>query len=276
MFLRRSKNYKKCASRYSHDEYDKKNDQVRGKSDEKRRTNRRKGVYIDSADWNSSSEKISPEHNLEIDMSLVNLAHLKDSSSLLFLNSPLTDNEGRSGDGNTPDSDSNKPPSWPKIDSCNASRRTSLSCQSSEEKDDNYPYQLPFSYKHNKSLSFFRTDSISDSENNEKPTRDRSSTSPAPSESDYIMKRYSKRPLRGPYGQMLEAEMQKQSKNNYEEILEELKDNKERFVFQIFRLATKIMQKTFSTVITKEPEIQIDRSMMLQQKARIALNTQTR
>lgn len=166
-------------------------------------------------------------------MSLVNLAHLKDSSGLLYLNSPLTDHEGRSGDGNTPDSDNNnKAPYWPKIESGSVSRRTSLSCQSSEEKDDNYPYQLPLSYKQNKSLSFFRTDSISDSENNEKPIRERSSTSPAPSESDYIMKRYSKRPLRGPYGQMLEAEMQKQTKNNYEEILEELKDTKERFVFQ--------------------------------------------
>lgn len=234
LFFRKSKlNLKKCASRYSHDECDKKNDQVRGKCDEKRRTNRRKGVYIDSADWNSSSEKIASNHNLEIDMSLVNLAHLKENSNLLYLNSPLTDNEARSGDGNTPDSDNNnKPPIWPKADSANVSRRTSLSCQSSEEKDDNYPYQLPFSYKHNKSLSFLRTDSISDSENNEKPSRERSSASPAPSESDYIMKRYSKRPLRGPYGQMLEAEMQKQNKNNYEEMLEELQDTKKRLVFK--------------------------------------------
>lgn len=242
MFLRRSKlNLKKCASRYSHDDYDRNNDQVRGKSEEKRRTNRRKGVYIDCADWSSSSEKISPEHNLEIDMSLVNLAHLKDNSGLLYLNSPLTDNETRSGDGNTPDSDNNKAPSWPKIDSFGISRRTSLSCQSSEEKDDNYPYQLPLSYKQNKSLSFFRTDSISDSENNEKPIRERSSTSPAPSESDFIMKRYSKRPLRGPYGQMLEAEMQKQTKNNYREILEELKDTKERLVliFYTFKVVLK-------------------------------------
>lgn len=161
-------------------------------------------------------------------MSIVNLVHLKENSNLLYLNSPLTDCEGRSGDGNTPDSDNcNKPLIWPKVDSASVSRRTSLSCQSSEEKDDNYPYQLPFSYKHNKSLSFLRTDSISDSESNEKPNRERCSASPAPSESEY--KRYSKRPLRGPYGQMLEAEMQKQSKNNYEEILEELQDTNKRF-----------------------------------------------
>ncbi|EAT46715.1 AAEL002100-PA, partial [Aedes aegypti] len=36
------------------------------------------------------------------------------------------------------------------------------------------------------------------------------------------LRRYSKRPLRGPYGQMLEAEMKKPSKVHYNEILEEL------------------------------------------------------
>lgn len=231
LFKRSNLNFKIYVYRYSQDEYDKNNDQSRGKSDEKRRINRRKGVYIDCADWNSSSEKASPEHHLEIDMSIVKLAQLKDNSNLLYLNSPVTDNEGHLEDGTTPDSDNNnKAPIWPKIESDNASRRTSLSCQSSEEKDDNYPCQLPLTCKQNKSLSFFRTDSISDSENNEKPIKERSSTSPAPSENDYIMKRYSKRPLRGPYGQMLEAEMQKQTKNNYQEILEELKETKERLV----------------------------------------------
>lgn len=35
--------------------------------------------------------------------------------------------------------------------------------------------------------------------------------------------RFSKRPLRGPYGQMLEAEMKKPSKTNYDGLLEQLK-----------------------------------------------------
>lgn len=51
------------------------------------------------------------------------------------------------------------------------------------------------------------------------PPRDRTSQSPAP---DHDLKRYSKRPLRGPYGQMLEAEMKKPAKQNYDGLLEEL------------------------------------------------------
>lgn len=52
------------------------------------------------------------------------------------------------------------------------------------------------------------------------PPRERASQSPAPGEQD--LKRYSKRPLRGPYGQMLEAEMKKPNKQNYDGLLEEL------------------------------------------------------
>lgn len=111
----------------------------------------------------------------------------------------------------TPESDSNRP-IWPRL-----SRRQSLTCQSSEEKDDQ-PLTASPSIKSFQKLNFLRSDSISDNESDRTPPRERSSQSPAPSEQD--LKRYSKRPLRGPYGQMLEAEMKKPPKH-YDEIIEE-------------------------------------------------------
>ena len=120
-------------------------------------------------------------------------------------------------DPTTPDSDQssmNKPPIWPK-----PPRRQSLTYQSSDEKDDPLltasPPLRPF-----RNL-FLRSESISDNESERGSSRDRTSASPAPS-GDQDLKRYSKRPLRGPYGQMLEAEMKKPSKVHYDEILEEL------------------------------------------------------
>lgn len=114
---------------------------------------------------------------------------------------------------NTPDSDIVRP-SWPR-----GSRRQSLTYQSSDEKDDSAPISsIPVrSFKN----LFLRSDSVSDNESERASSRDRTSASPAPS-SDHDLKRYSKRPLRGPYGQMLEAEMKKPSKVHYNEILEEL------------------------------------------------------
>uniref|UniRef100_A0A182SUZ5 Uncharacterized protein n=1 Tax=Anopheles maculatus TaxID=74869 RepID=A0A182SUZ5_9DIPT len=71
-----------------------------------------------------------------------------------------------------------------------------------------------------------RSDSVSDNESDRASSRDRTSASPAPGGGDSDLRRYSKRPLRGPYGQMLEAEMKKPtSKVQYSEILEELTRN---------------------------------------------------
>lgn len=114
---------------------------------------------------------------------------------------------------NTPDSDISRP-EWPR-----GLRRKSLTYQSSDEKDDSAPISsIPVrSFKN----IFLRSDSVSDNESERASSRDRTSASPAPS-SEHDLRRYSKRPLRGPYGQMLEAEMKKPSKVHYNEILEEL------------------------------------------------------
>lgn len=116
----------------------------------------------------------------------------------------------------TPDSDynSNKPLAWPKVP-----RRQSLTYQSSDERDDpaltHSPPLKPFRNV------FVRSDSMSDNESDRGSSRDRTTSSPA-SAHEQDLKRYSKRPLRGPYGQMLEAEMKKPTKVHYDGILEEL------------------------------------------------------
>lgn len=103
------------------------------------------------------------------------------------------------------------------------SQRTSLTYQSSEEKDDSQASNNPLRQFRN---LLIRGDSVSDNESDRASSRDRASTSPAPLLGDIDLKRYSKRPLRGPYGQMLEAEMKKLSpKVHYEELLEDLKRN---------------------------------------------------
>ncbi|XP_039288297.1 rho guanine nucleotide exchange factor 17 isoform X2 [Nilaparvata lugens] len=88
-----------------------------------------------------------------------------------------------------------------------------LTCQSSEERDDGSPQRRSFSL-------LARADSLSEGESDPSTTPGRDTASPSPSlfppsdQSDcegrpHTPRRYSKRPLRGPYGQMLEAEMKK-------------------------------------------------------------------
>lgn len=100
-------------------------------------------------------------------------------------------------------------------------RRQSLTLQSSEEKDESPSTSSPPTSKPPSKLFVLRSDSCSDNELSDKSpsSRERASQSPAP---DQDLKRYSKRPLRGPYGQMLEAEMKKPAKQNYDGLLEEL------------------------------------------------------
>lgn len=117
----------------------------------------------------------------------------------------------------TPDSEYGRPV-WPKSGTAKI-RRQSFSLQSSEEKDESP--SSPKSKPYNK-IFMIRSDSISDNEMSDRTPsyRDRASQSPAPNDGD--LKRYSKRPLRGPYGQMLEAEMKKPNKQNYDGLLQEL------------------------------------------------------
>lgn len=116
----------------------------------------------------------------------------------------------------TPESDGGRQQLiWQRRESA-TNRRQSLTLQSSEEKDESPPTSKPPS-----KMFVLRSDSCSDNELSDKtpPPRERASQSPAP---DQDLKRYSKRPLRGPYGQMLEAEMKKPAKQNYDGLLEEL------------------------------------------------------
>ncbi|XP_055643721.1 uncharacterized protein LOC129779951 [Toxorhynchites rutilus septentrionalis] len=207
--------------------------------EEKRRidkSKRRKGIYIQ---WPAIDTNIDPESDsndngttdrswrpnrltIEKDSSLdLSGESVTDLSSKDIASSPekskesdnLHQNDPFLLDPNTPDSDIARPV-WPK-----GSRRKSLTYQSSDEKEDSAPISsIPVrSFKN----LFLRSDSISDNESDRGSSRDRTNASPAPvGEQD--LKRYSKRPLRGPYGQMLEAEMKKPSKVHYNEILEEL------------------------------------------------------
>ena len=149
---------------------------------------------------NLSEKRSNRDHNLGFDFSESSMS--RQSESLCSL------------EPYTPDSDCNinKPLVWSK-----SSRRQSLTYQSSDERDDlasaYSPPSKPFRNV------FIRSDSISDNESDRGSSRDRTTSSPA---NDQDLKRYSKRPLRGPYGQMLEAEMKKPTKVHYDGILEEL------------------------------------------------------
>ncbi|XP_037050154.1 uncharacterized protein LOC119084247 isoform X2 [Bradysia coprophila] len=104
----------------------------------------------------------------------------------------------------TPDSEISRP-AWPKMP-----RK-----QNSDERDD-VSVISAISDKQYHKISFLRQDSISDNETDRTPPpHDRVSQSQS---NDPDLKRYSKRPLRGPYGLMLEAEMKKPAKLLYDEM----------------------------------------------------------
>ncbi|XP_053694272.1 uncharacterized protein LOC128742086 [Sabethes cyaneus] len=219
--------------------------------EEKRRidkSKRRKGIYIQwpAIDTNidpesDSNENYTPDDNwrpdkltIEKDSSLdLSGESFTDLSTKDITSSPEKSKETELFhrvdpnllDPNTPESDISRP-SWPK-----GSRRQSLTYQSSDEKDDSTPLAtIPVRSFRN---LFMRSDSVSDNESERASSRDRTSASPAPV-GDHDLKRYSKRPLRGPYGQMLEAEMKKPSKVHYNEILEELSKHESSHSFPSF------------------------------------------
>lgn len=103
----------------------------------------------------------------------------------------------------TPDSEIGRPV-WPKM----------LPKQHSDDRDD-VSVVSAISDKQYHKISFIRQDSTSDNEDRTPPNSERVSQSQT---SDQDLKRYSKRPLRGPYGQMLEAEMKKPGKLLYDEV----------------------------------------------------------
>ncbi|KAL7038622.1 hypothetical protein ACKWTF_009632 [Chironomus riparius] len=199
--------------------------------DDKRKldkSRRRKGIYIqwpaversqDTSFEYATNEDIygPPKHQRRIPSEE---RKLKKSHGLDFSFSEPTiqrQSESIGSEPYTPDSEygsQNKPPLWPK-----SSRRQSLTYQSSDERDDQGSILSPQNKQYR--TTFPRSESISDNESDRGSSRDRISSSPAPG-NDADLKRYSKRPLRGPYGQMLEAEMKKPTKVHYDGILEEL------------------------------------------------------
>ncbi|XP_050336457.1 uncharacterized protein LOC126763199 [Bactrocera neohumeralis] len=191
---------------------------TRHSADERKRidkSKRRKGMYIDNAAWNEADSVEAHNRGLALDISLAtNMNVIKPNTSedcgIMYINSPPTDENRTPGslyspEINTPESD--KPLVWTKAD-----RLTSFSLQSSEEKDE----------LQSGSLS---ADSVSDNESDRGTSQSRQRASPSPVPGDYDFKRFSKRPLRGPYGQMLEKEMKKPNKMHYEEILEDLRES---------------------------------------------------
>ncbi|XP_058979261.1 uncharacterized protein LOC101893211 isoform X1 [Musca domestica] len=209
---------------------------TRHSSDDRRKADmstRRKGIYIENWHEPSDAPDGTSHKSLALDISIANLNAIKPDSSeddMMYINSPITDDNKTpaslySFDLNTPDSEYRHSPVWSKNP-----MMSSFSCQSSEEKDDpplaSPPVSLSTSHislpRQHKSFPFLRTDSVSDNESDRTPPpRDRNS----PVSGDHDFKRFSKRPLRGPYGQMLEAEMKKPQKKHFEEILEELRED---------------------------------------------------
>lgn len=191
--------------------------------EEKRRidkSKRRKGIYIQwpaatsVAQEIADTEKTTPWNDITPELFPTDLSDL---NKIISDDSRKTSdcNSFSSGDPPTPDVEKSKPNFRPS----SGFQRSSLAYQSSDEKDDLSEMSTQ-PLRQFKNL-FIRGDSVSDNESDRAPSRDRASASPAPEGGD--LKRYSKRPLRGPYGQMLEAEMKKPSpKVHYEEILEEL------------------------------------------------------
>lgn len=170
------------------------------------KSTKRKGMYIDNSDWHQPV--VEPHRGLALDLSVVNFQAISPDSP-----------DDSQVDTNSPDMFVAKTPELEKGSPLwrRSSDRTQLlssfSCQSSEEKDD------AVSNSNSKNNSILHTDSMSD-------TEERISWSPTPG-GDYESKRYSKRPLtvRGPYGQMMEAELKKPNRKQYDEILEEMRES---------------------------------------------------
>lgn len=105
-------------------------------------------------------------------------------------------------------------PAWPRGGDRRWLERPRLICQSSEEREDESTSPKRFN-------PLVRNDSLSEGESDPGDRRARTaspSTFPPSDQSDteskpHNTRRYSKRPLRGPYGQMLEAEMKKPDAN---------------------------------------------------------------
>ncbi|KNC22324.1 hypothetical protein FF38_04499 [Lucilia cuprina] len=233
--------------RYSHDDMELISEKVssleniptRHSADERRKADmskRRKGIYIEN--WHDHAEgeiTASVPKTLALDITIANLNAIKPDTpedNIMYINSPITDDNRTpaslySFDLNTPEAECQNSPVW----TIKNPIMGSFSLQSSEEKDDiplaSPPVSLSTSHislpRNNKSYPYLRTDSVSDNESDRTPPPSRDRTSPALS--DYDFKRYSKRPLRGPYGQMLEAEMKKPNKMHFEEILEDLRES---------------------------------------------------
>jgi hypothetical protein len=196
--------------------------------DEKRRidkSRRRKGIYIQ---WSTIDRNHEAESDTNENLTPDETNQLWQSDQLMRISKESSIDAEADGDNEnrnviiepfTPDSERGKP-DWVNNNNNNNGKK-GLMYQSSDEREENNSTSTASSMMRPFRNLFFRSDSVSDNESDRGSSRDRTSASPAPGEC-VDSKRYLKRPLRGPYGQMLEAEMKKPSKINYNELLDEL------------------------------------------------------
>lgn len=199
--------------------------------DDKRKldkSRRRKGIYIQwpavertqetSFDYSTNEDAYAPKKQQSLPADSCISKKKNRGLEFCFSEPTIQRQSDTISEPYTPESEHSmiKHPMWPK-----SSRRQSLTYQSSDERDDPNIVTLSPPIKSSYQNAFPRSESISDNESDRGSSRDRISCSPAPG-NEQDLKRYSKRPLRGPYGQMLEAEMKKPTKVHYDGILEEL------------------------------------------------------
>lgn len=148
-----------------------------------------------------------PSHNKvdskEIESSSENPAKVNETLKKISVDLETPNFFSAAFESTTPESEISRP-AWPKMP-----RK-----QNSDERDD-ISVISAISDKQYHKISFLRQDSVSDNETDRTPPHERVTLSQS---NDQDLKRYSKRPLRGPYGQMLEAEMKKPAKLLYDEM----------------------------------------------------------
>ncbi|KAJ6633321.1 hypothetical protein Bhyg_17292, partial [Pseudolycoriella hygida] len=138
----------------------------------------------------------------EMESNFDNSTKVNEKSSKVLVDTDASNIFSAAFESTTPDSELSRP-AWPKMPQK----------QNSDDRDD-ISVISAISDKQYHKISFLRQDSISDNETDRTPPHERTSQS-QPNDQD--LKRYLTRPLRGPYGQMLEAEMKKPAKLLYDE-----------------------------------------------------------
>ncbi|XP_045481375.1 rho guanine nucleotide exchange factor 17 isoform X3 [Harmonia axyridis] len=200
--------------------------------DKKFKSKRRKGVYL--SQWSvEPSDNIIPQFVEDGDFS--SLARQTNNNSDTQRNSNMDSKLNDLSQWSSPQEeplspeDNNTPPEWPnryRIHPTYLFERTnsveSHSRETSLQRLDSFSEDEPDSERKSDQLSLLQSD-LSDLDGKVAP------------------KRYTKRPLRGPYGQMLEAEMKK-PEDTRTHVVVELYDNEKNYVESLQILTTKYLE----------------------------------